>query len=233
MLKFVITLVLLGIVVYCTWRGYKNGIVRGVCGIIAILLALYGAGIAADMFSEEFEGVMSPFVSGMIDSAADKVKNGDEKATVKLTEAQKADVYSFSYACARQLGLVDSAAKTIGEETAAEYHVVNPTLYEGISAKLCSRFANVAVFMVAFAILAIIFAVIGNVVNLSFLIPKLGVVEPILGAILGLIRGLMLMYTITILFRYLGIILPGSLMAESGLLFKLVNDNPVANRVGL
>lgn len=233
MLKFIITLVLLGIVAYCAWRGYKNGIVRGVCGIIAVLLALYGAGIASDMFSEEFEGVMGPFVSGMIDSAADKVKNDDEKAVVQLSESQKADVYSFSYACARQLGLVDSAAQTLGEEVAEEYSAVNQALYEGISAKLCGRFADVAVFMVAFAILAIVFAVIGNVVNLSFLIPKLGVVEPILGAILGLIRGLMLMYTITILLRYLGIVLPDSLLSESGLLFKLVNDNPVAGRVGL
>lgn len=233
MLKFIITLVLLVIVGYCTWRGYKNGIVRGVCGIVAILLALYGAGIAANMFSEEFKGVLNPFISGMIDAAAEKVSSNAEDAVVQLSKAEKQDVYMFSYACSRQLGLVDRAAKLVAEDTAAENNVVGQLLYESLSDKLCSRFARVAVFCVAFALIAIVFAVIGNVINVSLLIPKLGVAEPVIGAVLGLIKGILLMYAVAMFLRYLGLVLPASVKEETGLLFKLINDNPVAGRVGL
>ena len=38
-----IDVVLLAIVVYCGWRGYRNGIIRGICGLLAIVIALYGA----------------------------------------------------------------------------------------------------------------------------------------------------------------------------------------------
>jgi len=233
MLRFIITLLLLLIVVYCVWRGYRNGIVRGVCGIIAILLALYAAGVVADMFQAEFDGILSPFISGMIDSAADKVKDNDKEAVVQLTKAEKTDVFSVSYACSRQIGLIDSAARLVAEEMAEETQLVNQQMYERLSAKLCTKLAHIAIFCVAFAIVLIVLTVIGNVINLSFLIPKLGVVEPILGALLGFVRGLMVMYAITMFLRYLGIIIPDDLLKESGLLFKLINDNPVASRVGL
>ena len=229
MIRFIITLCLLLIVAYCTWRGYKNGIVRGVCGIVAILLALYGAGVAANMFSEEFKGVLMPFVSGMIDGAADKVKSNDESAVVQLSKAEKTDAYMFSYACARQVGLVDRAAKLVAEET----NVVGQQLYEDLSDNLVGRFAHVAVFCIAFAIIAIVFGVIGNVINVSLLIPKLGVAEPVIGAVLGLLKGVLLMYAVAMFLRYLGLVLPKDLLNESGLLFKLINDNPVAGRVGL
>ena len=233
MIRFIITLCLLLIVAYCTWRGYRNGIVRGVCGIVAILLALYGAGVAANMFSEEFKGVLMPFVSGMIDGAADKVKNNDESAVIQLSKAEKADAYMFSYACARQVGLVDRAAKLVAEETAKENNVVGQQLYEELSDNLVGRLAHVAVFCIAFAIIAIVFGVIGNVINVSLLIPKLGVAEPVIGAVLGLIKGVLLMYAVAMFLRYLGLVLPKDLLNESGLLFKLINDNPVASRVGL
>ena len=229
MIRFIITLCLLLIVAYCTWRGYRNGIVRGVCGIVAILLALYGAGVAANMFSE----VLMPFVSGMIDGAAEKVKSNDESAVVQLSKAEKADAYMFSYACARQVGLVDRAAKLVAEETAKENNVVGQQLYEDLSDNLVGRLAHVAVFCIAFAIIAIVFGVIGNVINVSLLIPKLGVAEPVIGAVLGLLKGVLLMYAVAMFLRYLGLVMPKDLLNESGLLFKLINDNPVAGRVGL
>ena len=174
-----------------------------------------------------------PFVSGMIDGAADKVKNNDEGAVVQLSKAEKADAYMFSYACARQVGLVDRAAKLVAEETAKENNVVGQQLYEDLSDNLVGRLAHVAVFCIAFAIIAIVFGVIGNVINVSLLIPKLGVAEPVIGAVLGLLKGVLLMYAVAMFLRYLGLVLPKDLLNESGLLFKLINDNPVASRVGL
>lgn len=244
-MKLLFIVLFLGIIVYSIWRGYKNGIIRGVCGILALFLSLYGAGIVADLYGTEFDGILTPFVSGMVDTAADNLRNfdwdkydpedpeGDKPPKIHLTETEKKDVYAVSYACSRQMGLIDEAAMQMAESVAEECDVVNQSMVDTLSVKLCEKLAYVAVYCLTFAILAIAFAVIGNVINLSFLIPKLGLVEPIIGAILGLARGIILMYAVAMFLRYLGIILPDSLLVEPELLFRLVNENPVAARVGL
>jgi uncharacterized membrane protein required for colicin V production len=232
MLKWIIIILLLGIVVLCTWRGYKDGIIRGVCGILAIIIALYIAGIVARTYNSEFEDMLSPFVSGMVDSAVDKVLNDDD-AVVHVTSSEKSDPYRVSYAVSRQLGLVDNAAKIIAEKTSSSYTKVNQEMCNALSDNICAQFAYVAVYFICFIIIAIVLTVIGNVINISLLIPKLGIVEPIVGAILGLIRGIILMYAVAMALRYLGIVIPGELFENSKLIFKIVNSNPVAKRVGI
>lgn len=233
MLKWIIIILLLGIAALCTWRGYKNGIIRGICGILAIILSLYMAGIVAKMYNSEFDGMLSPFISGIVDSSVDKVMSNDDEVVVHISDSDKKDVYKLSYAVSRQFGLVDSAASLIAEETAAECKTVNQDMCSVLSANICSKFAYIAVYCVCFIIAAIIFSVIGNVINISLLIPKLGIVEPIAGAILGLIKGIILMYAVAMFLRYLGIIIPDEIIEGSKLVFKIVNDNPVANKIGI
>lgn len=233
MLKWIIIILLLGIVALCTWRGYKDGIIRGVCGILAMIIALYAAGIVARTYNSEFEGMLSPFIGGMVDSAVDKVLTDDKDAVVHISDAEKSDPYQVCYAVSRQLGLVDNAAKLIAEKTSAACTKVNQEMCSVLSENICTQFAFVAVFFICFIVVAIILTVIGNVINVSLLIPKLGIIEPIAGAVLGLIRGIILMYAVAMALRYLGIVLPGELFEGSKLIFKIVNNNPVARKVGI
>ena len=41
-MKLIIDIVLLVIIALCTWTGYKRGLVGGVAGILAIIIALFG-----------------------------------------------------------------------------------------------------------------------------------------------------------------------------------------------
>lgn len=232
-MKWIIIILLLGIVALCTWRGYKDGIIRGVCGILAIIISLYLAGVVAKMYNDEFDGMLTPFISGMVDSSVDKVLSDDDEVVVHISDSEKSDVYMLSYAVSRQLGVVDNAAKLIAEETADECDSVNQNMCSVLSDKLCAKFAYIAVYCVSFIVIAIVFSVIGNIINVSLIIPKLGIIEPIAGAVIGLIRGIILMYAVAMFLRYLGIIIPDELIEGSKLVFKIVNDNPVAGKIGI
>ena len=69
----IIDIAILVILVICGWNGFKNGIIRGICGIIAVILALYGASVVSKMYSNEFTSMLKPFVGGMIDRSMAKV----------------------------------------------------------------------------------------------------------------------------------------------------------------
>ena len=64
----ILIVVFIAIPVFCAWRGYKNGIIRGACGILAIILALFCGNIIANMYGTDFDGMLYPFVNGMVDS---------------------------------------------------------------------------------------------------------------------------------------------------------------------
>ena len=229
----IITIIFIAIPVFCAWRGYKSGIIRGACGVLAIVLALFCGNIVANMYSEDFDGMLSPFVNGMVDGAENAVLTNDVDAVVQLSDAEKGDVYSVSYAIFRQLGVVDNAAEKMAEEIAADYANVDQSMCDAVGANLSARFSYILVFCVAFALVAILFAVIGNIINISFQIPILGVAEPILGIFIGAIKGIIIMYAIAMFLRYLGIIIPDEWLEGKEFVFKLVNENIVADKFGI
>lgn len=232
-IKIVIYLALFGTVVLCAWRGFKDGIIRSLCGIIAIFVALYFGGIVAKMYNNEFVGMMEPFVAGMTESNVNKVLSDDKDLIIHISDKQKANVYDVCYSASRQMGFCESSAKMMAEEMEKETTTVNNGMIEAFAEKLCLKFAFVALYALAFAIIAIALTVIINVINVSFKIPPLKAAEPIIGTLLGIARGIIIMYTIAMFLRYLGILVPDEIITGSKYVYKVVNENPIAQRYGL
>lgn len=258
-MNILIDLILAAIVIYCGWRGYKNGILRGVCGILAIVVSLYGANVVASVYSSEFTGVLNPFISGIVDSSVSKVleydgkqeledsdrisfslKDDDEeepqrksRQIIFLTDSEKEDVYKVCYASCRYLGLSDGASETVASRVELSTASVGQNMSADLSDALCERLAFVVTFAVAFTLIAIVFAVIGNIINLTFAIPGAQKVEPYVGIAFGIVKGIMLIMVISVLFRYTGMLISDDTVEKTILLELLIKSNPVAKSIGL
>ena len=68
MTTFLIDISIIGIVAFCAWRGFRNGLIRGAFGVVALLASLFLANTIARTYAEEFTGVLTPFASGIIES---------------------------------------------------------------------------------------------------------------------------------------------------------------------
>ena len=69
---------IVGIVVFCAWRGFRNGLIRGAFGFVALIVSLFLANTIAKAYAEEFTGVLTPFASGVIESALFGLSGLDE-----------------------------------------------------------------------------------------------------------------------------------------------------------
>ena len=67
-MKAVVDIILLIIIALCTWNGYKRGLVGGIAGILAIVVALFGGSLLSSAYSHEVVPALEPFVDGYIDS---------------------------------------------------------------------------------------------------------------------------------------------------------------------
>ena len=85
-MKAVIDIILLIIIALCTWNGYKRGLVGGIAGILAIVVALFGSSLLSSAYSHEVVPALEPFIDGYVDSQAnrDAVLEPEEIADLDL-----------------------------------------------------------------------------------------------------------------------------------------------------
>ena len=67
-MNIILDLLLLLIVALCIWDGYKRGLIGGIAGIFAIIIALLAGSSLSDNYASEAVPVLEPFVDGYIDS---------------------------------------------------------------------------------------------------------------------------------------------------------------------
>lgn len=229
MTALIIDIVIIGIVAYSMWRGYRNGLIRGVFGTVALIAALLIANIAASAYSEEFEGIMVPFVGGVVDTALHDIY-ADNLQYEELDHDDQSPEMRSAFSALRQLGLPVPAAVHVAERSLEDDS--GRTLSDVIAGNLSSALSFIAVFAVAFVLATIVFAVIGNLIGFVFSLPGLRLLDIIAGTAFGLVKGMIIILTIAAVVRYFGL-LAVDILEETTILYYLVNNNIIANMLGI
>ena len=234
MVTFALDLAVIAIIAFCSWRGYSNGLIRGVFGIVALIVSLFLASVISTAYSGEFQEMLNPFIGGIVESALVEVI--EEDAMHSLSDyGDEVDTFITSYSAVRKIGLPESPAIRIAEMTTEDSGSGRtPTgfLADLISDKLSSVLAFVAVFGVAFILIAIVFAVAGNLIGVVFSLPGLKIIDSVTGAALGFIKGFIIVLALTTIVRYAGILAAETLEGTSVLKY-FVNNNLIANMLGV
>jgi uncharacterized membrane protein required for colicin V production len=251
-LSIAIDVIIVLLVAFCAWRGFKSGIIRGVCGVLALVLALFGANIVATAYSGEFTGMLRPFVGGVVDKTIEGIlspgsndeddedaQNPDDTDDADDTQTQPEEpeeipegVFDLSLATLKKLGMFESAAKLVAGKISDETDSAGYGLSGVITDKLCAAIAYIAVFGIAFILLAIIFAVLGNLLNFVFSIPGFEKLDKIIGVVFGLARGALMVLAAAVILRYVGLA-NSALINDTRILKYLIENNPVADVLGL
>ena len=234
----IIDLAVVVLLLFLGWNGFKNGLIRSIIGVLVVVIALYGATLVAKMYSGEFSGMFKPFLSGMLERSTAQVTgsyDGEEGGplTTTVTVENKDDVYEVCFATLRNLGLSEGAASRLADTVKEGVEVSGRSFNQFLTETVCDRVAYVCVFLLAFIILGAVLAIIGNTIDIVFTLPGLGVVDSILGAILGLAKGFLIVMAVAMFLRYTGLLLKDNVVRDSYFVSKLLNNNPIANLIGL
>jgi len=234
MTTLIIDMAIIGAVVFCGWRGFKSGLIRGVFGVVSLIAALLVANIAAQAYAGETKDMLMPFVSGIIDSTMTEISEQglEYQAIAHDHEITDAD-FGVAYTALRELGLPEAAAVRIAEQSLELGEGEQERYFSDIIAdRLSTAFSYVAVFGIAFLLIAIVFAVIGNLVGFIFALPGLKYLDMIAGTALGLLKGVIIVYTVAVIARYYGLLILSTL--EGTNVFRyIINNNPIANMLGV
>jgi len=234
LITLLIDLAIIGTVLFCAWRGFKNGLIRGAFGIVSLLLAIFIANAAAEAYSDETTGIISPFVSGMIETAVlEMADDGLEyHALAHDHNIDEAD-FGVAYMALRYIGLPEAGAVHIAERSLEfEAFDMDRSFADVIANRLSGTLSYVAVFTIAFLLISIIFAVIGNLIGVVFALPGLRLVDMIAGSALGLVKGLIIVYSVALVLRYFGLVMLETIEGTT-ILRHIINNNPIADILGI
>jgi len=225
-MSLIIDLILIAIVAFCAWNGYRKGFIMGISGILALIVAFYGAQIVADTYSQEFTTMLKPFVSGIVDAAVADVPVGDENGY------DNDEVYEVTYDALGNIGVLKSAAQDIANEIAERVERTGQTMREEIVNVLCSKIAYVLTAVIVFLLILIVFTVIANILNLAFKMPGLEFINETLGALFGFAKGAIIVVAIAWVMRYLGVLIDEDIVNKTMLLEWLMDHNLVTKFFG-
>lgn len=236
-MKAVIDIVLLIIIALCTWDGYKRGLVGGIAGILAIVIALFGGSLLSTTYATEVVPALEPFVNGYMDSEKNRddilEKLGYGNSDLSLDDILSSDPslkYDYAYECVAGVGFYSERAEEAAEKAVKLSEAKDIDMTKSVVSVLCSTITYVAGLCIAFLLILILLVALGNVGNLSFRLPNMEALDEVGGAVLGFARGFVYCALICWLLSFFGIVigretLENTTLARFFLAFRFITEN--------
>lgn len=241
-MRTVIDLVLLGILIISVWNGYKKGIIMGIGGILCIIVSIYGANLLANTFSYDVVPALRPFANGYIENIIGGndsvvIKNmgweGQDQSPEDLLAANPGRREEFCKECYIVLGIDESAAAVMAQRAVTYSLETASPIRSAVGQILCEVVSYVGCFILAFLIILIILTVIGNLPNLSYKLPRLDLLNDILGSLLGLVTGFMFCVILVWALKFFGLILGKATLSSTRLGGMLLRKDYLLKYLGI
>lgn len=239
-MKVILTLLFLGIILFCGWTGYKKGLIMGVGSLLVFIASVYFANLLSTTFSGEVIDAMRPFASGYIETEiVDKVVRpalGIDSTNLSVTDFLAQNPGKEEQFCRlifENIGIYENTADQMAGEAVLYAQQYGMGIEDAAVEVLCYRVAYAAGFILTFLMIIIILTVIGNIPNLSFKIPGFDMLNDLSGAVLGIAQGFCICLVIAWGLKFTGILISQEVLADTGLVSWFMSRSILVNVLGV
>lgn len=239
-MKTILSLLFLFILIFCGWNGYRKGLIKGIGGILAFVIAVYGANLLSATYSGEVIDALRPFASGFVDvnvidnKVADEMGISDSGLSVLDFLSQNPDLKKeFCVRIFEGVGIHETAAEQMAEESLAYAEMNRMEITDAAVEILCLRVSYVAAFLLMFVMILILLTAIGNIPNLTFKIPDFEGLNDVSGTVLGLIKGICLCLVFGWALKFTGLLIPQESISNAFLVSWFMNRSILVHFLGI
>ena len=191
---FCFDLIIAAVLLFALLRGYRRGFVLTLCGLLAVFVALIGASVVSHVLTEPVSRSIQPIVEQHIQQLLEEqlpaqadadTPDSDELNTALddiLEQLKASSIYKVFAETVQQA--VDSgmvAASANGAKLIAAY--------------VARQLAQLILFLLSFVLILILWFFLSHALDLAFHLPVLSPLNRWCGAVLGLLKGALLVYT--------------------------------------
>lgn len=222
-IDIVVAAVLLGFAVY----GGKRGLFRALSGLLAVVVALVGAGIIAATFTTPVTKVVTPLIAGHIE---EKVENAmavqSAGSGVQMPEADTEDPSAIQDLLTI-LGLDDEVRSRLAEEVQEKVRDTGASIAAAVVESMARSLIYGTLYILSFAVLLLLMKVLIGAMDLVLKLPLLRGLNTLGGAAVGLVEGALLLFLAVWVLRRLGVSFESEALAEAHILRIFTANTPL------
>lgn len=222
-IDIVVAAVLLGFAVY----GGKRGLFRALSGLLAVVVALVGAGIIAATFTTPVTKIVTPLIAGHIE---EKVENAmavqSADSGVQMPESDTEDPSAIQDLLAI-LGLDDEVRSRLAEEVQEKVRDTGASIAAAVVESMARSLIYGTLYILSFAVLLLLMKVLIGAMDLVLKLPLLRGLNTLGGAAVGLVEGALLLFLAVWVLRRLGVSFESEALAEAHILRIFTANTPL------
>ncbi len=236
-MNIILDIALLIIVALSIWYGYKRGLIGGILGVLAIIVALIAGSSLSANYAFEAVPVLEPFLNGYVDSQKTKDAVLDEMGygmtDLSLDDVLESDSslrYDYAVLCMEHVGFHEDRAEELAERAVRYSDQNDVSMTDAVITILCDTITYVAGLTICFLLILIILVAIGNIGNLVIRLPdSLQLLDELGGALMGFVTGFLYCVLICWLLSFLGLVigkdtLDNTLLARFFMSFRFLTN---------
>lgn len=217
----VVVLALLALFVYL---GAKKGLVRSLCGLLAVLVAFGGASLTAKALAPAVGRALEPRLTAAIEQQLDRqMEQAGGSLEGALDDLPLQDVLDLL----RDMGFYEELIDTVDRAVDSGLTQAAASAAAQAAAAIAQALAFRLIFAAAFAVLLAVWAVISRSLNLVARLPGLHTLNQLGGALIGLFKGGLLLFLAGWLLS-MGALIPAEVVQQTYLLQFFMTNTPLS-----
>ena len=230
----IIDLVIILLLVIFAARGAHRGLVLSLCGLLAVIIAFIGAGMAARTLSPMVADALEPRFAAAIEKRLDESMQESDTQITTPSEGTEAEGETADYPlqdvlnALREMGLYENLIDTIDDAVRKGMTNVAANAAAKVAAALAQTAAYLIIFILAFILIRLVCNLIGRALDLVAKLPGLHFLNKTLGAVFGLVQCCILLFIIAWLIQFFGNLIPEEVVEQTHLLKFFMNNSPIS-----
>ncbi len=212
----IVAVILLALII-----GAKSGLLQSLAGVIVLVCSAIGASFAARFLANPLAQQLQPMLS---EGLTEKLGQTGQPAAATVADARQM-LEKFGFSGESLENLAKEIVRRVGE--------TGQTMADTVVGTVTHSIAYAAVFLVSFLILLLVLTLLVKGLELAAELPGLKTVNGFGGAVLGLIKGVLLVFAAVWVLRKLQLIITPELVENTVLLKFFANNSPLSLLTGL
>lgn len=215
-----IDIVLLAVVILFMALGVHKGGILTLFSLLAVIVALIGGSFLSDLLSPMVSKTLQPILETSIQATIDAQIESSAETSIDTAQEALRDKGGLSQWAADWL---EEARGSLGDTVQQDLaHVVSQA-----AAAVAGQLARGILFTLGFLLVLILWNILAHALDLVAKLPVLNSLNGTLGGALGLVRGLLIVYTAAWVLCSVTATIPGETVAETYLLKFLIEHSPL------
>lgn len=207
-------LVIIAVLALFCWRGAKRGMILTLCSLAALLVAFVGAVFFTRLLAPVVSAQFEPMLAGVIEQA---ITEQSGSALPGEFDLGPLDIFIDAE-------WYDDISTAVEQGVSDGIAVVS----KRIAAVLADAISYIVLFFFSFVAILLIWFVISHALDLAFRLPALSTFNTAGGLLLGLLRGLILLFILGAVARRYPSLQPDSMASQTYLLRFFLETSPFA-----